>query len=171
MSFTVPAGTATAIVGLCGSGKTTLLNLLERFYETGDGRVLLGDQDIRSLSLADLRSRFSYVPQDAGVFSGSIREILTYGIDRPFTDEELTAAAQCAGAWDFIQTLAGGLETRVTADGQSLSGGQRQRLVLAREFLRGADVLLLDEPTSALDAKTAQAVGRPFSVCSGAKPF
>ena len=158
VSFTVPAGTATAIVGLCGSGKTTLLNLLERFYETGDGRVMLGDQDIRSLPLAELRGRFSYVQQDAGVFSGSIREILTYGINRPLTDEELTAAAQCAGAWDFVQTLPGGLDARITADGQSLSGGQRQRLVLAREFLRDADVLLLDEPTSALDAKTAQAV-------------
>lgn len=158
VSFTVPAGTATAIVGLCGSGKTTLLNLLERFYEVGDGSILLDDRDIRSLSLAELRSRFSYVQQDAGVFSGSVREILTYGIHKPFTDEELTTAIRRAGAWDFIQALPDGLDAQVAADGQSLSGGQRQRLVLAREFLRNADVLLLDEPTSALDAATAQAV-------------
>lgn len=160
VSFTVPAGTATAIVGLCGSGKTTLLNLLERFYETDEGCVLLGDTDIKSLPLAELRGRFSYVQQDAGVFSGSVREILTYGIHKSFTDEALIEAARSAGAWDFIQALPGGLDGKVSADGQSLSGGQRQRLVLAREFLRGADVLLLDEPTSALDTSTAQAVER-----------
>ena len=158
VSFTVPAGTATAIVGLCGSGKTTLLNLMERFYEAGDGRITLNEEDIGQLSLRELRGKFSYVQQDAGVFSGKVREILTYGINRDVEDDELVEAAKCAGAWDFIQTLPGALDAEIAADGQSLSGGQRQRLVLAREFLRNADVLLLDEPTSALDAITAQAV-------------
>lgn len=158
VSFAIPAGTATAIVGLCGSGKTTLLNLLERFYETDEGCVLLGRGDARKESLADLRGRFSYVQQDAGVFSGTVREILTYGIRRSISDRELIKAAQNAGAWEFIQKLPGGLDASVAADGASLSGGQRQRLVLAREFLRDADILLLDEPTSALDAKTAKAV-------------
>ena len=158
VSFTVPAGTATAIVGLCGSGKTTLLNLMERFYEAGDGRITLNKEDIGQLSLRELRGKFSYVQQDAGVFSGKVREILTYGINRDVEDDELVEAAKCAGAWDFIQTLPGALDAEIAADGQSLSGGQRQRLVLAREFLRNADVLLLDEPTSALDATTAQAV-------------
>jgi ATP-binding cassette subfamily B protein AbcA/BmrA len=92
------------------------------------------------------------------VFSGKVREVLTYGIHRQLTDDELIQAAKDAGAWDFIQTLPGDLDAEIAADGQSLSGGQRQRLVLAREFLRNADVLLLDEPTSALDATTAQAV-------------
>ena len=158
VSFTVPTGTATAIVGLCGSGKTTLLNLMERFYEAGDGRITLNEEDIGQLSLRELRGKFSYVQQDAGVFSGKVREILTYGINRDVEDDELVEAAKCAGAWDFIQTLPGALDAEIAADGQSLSGGQRQRLVLAREFLRNADVLLLDEPTSALDAITAQAV-------------
>lgn len=158
VSFTVPAGTATAIVGLCGSGKTTLLNLLERFYETGEGQILLGGGDAKKESLSDLRSRFSYVQQDAGVFSGTVREILTYGIRRTILDGELEEAARNAGAWEFIRKLPGGLDAQVAADGASFSGGQRQRLVLAREFLRNADILLLDEPTSALDAKTAQAV-------------
>lgn len=158
VSFTVPAGTATAIVGLCGSGKTTLLNLLERFYEAGDGNIALDGERISAMSLEELRGRFSYVQQDAGVFSGKIREVLTYGIHRQMTDDELIQAAKDAGAWDFIQTLPGALDAEIAADGQSLSGGQRQRLVLAREFLRNADVLLLDEPTSALDATTAQAV-------------
>jgi len=158
VSFTASAGTATAIVGLCGSGKTTLLNLLERFYETEEGKVLLDGGSVREANLTDLRSRFSYVQQDAGVFSGTVREALSYGIRRPLSDSDLTEAARNAGAWDFIQKLPGGLDASITADGQSLSGGQRQRLALAREFLRNADVLLLDEPTSALDATTAQAV-------------
>lgn len=158
VSFTVPASSAVAIVGLTGSGKTTMLNLLERFYEAGEGNVMIGDRDVKELSLGQLRSRYSYVQQDAGVFSGSVREAMTYGIRRDLTDEEIITAAQNAGAWDFIQKLSGGLDAKITADGASLSGGQRQRLVLAREFLRNANVLLLDEPTSALDAKTAQTV-------------
>ena len=158
VSFTIPAGSITGIVGLCGSGKTTMLNLLERFYEVGKGKVMLGDTDVKTMSLSELRGKYSYVQQDAGVFSGTVKEILTYGIRRQVSDEELTTAAQSAGAWEFIQTLPAGMESPIAADGQSLSGGQRQRLVLAREFLRGADILLLDEPTSALDASTAQAV-------------
>lgn len=158
VSFTVPAGKATAIVGLCGSGKTTLLSLLERFYETGSGEVLLGNQDVKAESLSNLRGRFSYVQQGAGVFSGTVREILTYGLRREVSEEELTEAAKSVGAWEFISALPKGLDSEIAADGSSLSGGQRQRLVLAREFLRNADILLLDEPTSALDATTAQAV-------------
>lgn len=158
VSFSVPAGKATAIVGLCGSGKTTLLSLLERFYETGSGNVLLGDKDINAESLSALRGRFSYVQQGAGVFSGTVREILTYGLNREVSEQELTEAAKSVGAWEFITALPKGLDSEIAADGSSLSGGQRQRLVLAREFLRNADILLLDEPTSALDAATAQAV-------------
>lgn len=158
VSFTVPAGKATAIVGLCGSGKTTLLSLLERFYETGSGEVLLGNQDVKAESLSNLRGRFSYVQQGAGVFSGTVREILTYGLRREVSEDELTEAAKSVGAWEFISALPKGLDSEIAADGSSLSGGQRQRLVLAREFLRNADILLLDEPTSALDATTAQAV-------------
>ncbi len=158
VSFTVPAGTATAIVGLTGSGKTTMLNLLERFYETGTGSVTLDGQDVKEMTLGQLRSRYSYVQQDAGVFSGTVRDVLTYGVNRTISDQEIIDAAKQAGAWDFVKKMPGQLDAVISADGSSLSGGQRQRLVLAREFLRNADVLLLDEPTSALDAKTAQAV-------------
>ena len=158
VSFTIPSGTSAAIVGPCGSGKTTLFNLLERFYETSDGRILLGGTDIKELPLSELRGKYSYVQQEAGVFSGTIREILTYGITRELDDATIIQAAKSAGAWDFIEKLPGALSATISADGQSLSGGQRQRLVLAREFLRDADVLLFDEPTSALDATTAKAV-------------
>ena len=135
-----------------------MLNLLERFYETTDGSIRLGGRDVGGESLSSLRGRFSYVQQDAGVFSGTVREVLTYGIHREVTDRELIECAKNAGAWEAIQALPGGLDARVASDGASLSGGQRQRLVLARELLRNADVLLLDEPTSALDAQTARAV-------------
>ena len=89
VSFTVPAGTATAIVGLTGSGKTTMLNLLERFYETGEGSVTLDGQDVKAMSLGQLRAHYAYVQQDAGVFSGTIREVLTYGISRAVSDDEI----------------------------------------------------------------------------------
>lgn len=158
VSFQAPAGQITALVGLTGSGKTSSLNLLERFYEADGGAVTLDGVDVRNLALDDLRSRFSYVQQDAGVFSGTIREALTYGIRRTVSDRELQEAAQCAGAWEFIRRMPKGLDTVLAANGDSLSGGQRQRLVIAREFLKNADVLLLDEPTSALDAQTAKAV-------------
>ena len=158
VSFTVPAGTATAIVGLTGSGKTTMLNLLERFYETGEGSVTLDGQDVKAMSLGQLRAHYAYVQQDAGVFSGTIREVLTYGISRAVSDDEIMDAAKSAGAWEFVEKLPGKLDAVISADGGSLSGGQRQRLVLAREFLRNAEVLLLDEPTSALDATAAKAV-------------
>lgn len=168
VSFTVPAGTATAIVGLTGSGKTTMLNLLERFYETSEGSVMLDEQDVKEMSLGQLRGRYSYVQQDAGVFSGTIREALTYGINRTVSDEEMIAAAKNAGAWDFVEKMPNKLDAVISADGGSLSGGQRQRIVLAREFLRNADVLLLDEPTAALDSKTAQAVEETiFSIFRG----
>lgn len=158
VSVTLPAGKATALVGLCGSGKTTLLSLLERFYETGSGEILLDGKNIKDEPLSALRGRFSYVQQGAGVFSGTVREILTYGIRREVSDDELIQAAESVGAWEFICALPQGLDSQIAADGSSLSGGQRQRLVLAREFLRNADILLLDEPTSALDSATAQAV-------------
>ncbi len=158
VSFTVPEGSAAAIVGLTGSGKTTVLKLLERFYEPAEGSILMGGRPLDELSLGQLRSSYSYVQQDAGVFSGSIREALSYGIKRPLNDEEIIKAAESAGAWEFIQKMPGGLDAKIASGGASLSGGQRQRLVLAREFLRNADILLLDEPTSALDAETALSV-------------
>ena len=157
-SFTIPDGKATAIVGLCGSGKTTSLNLIERFYEAGGGRVILGGADVRKLSLKELRERFGYVQQGAEIFSGTLREALTYGIRRSVSDEEILAAASESGFLEGMKRWERGLDTMVSAGGVSMSGGQRQRLVLTREFLRNAEVLLLDEPTSALDAVAAKEV-------------
>ncbi len=158
VSFTIPAGTTTAVVGLCGSGKTTLISLLERFYTPDRGCIKLGGIDVSQIHLDTLRSRFGYVQQGADIFSGTLREALTYGIREPLTDEQILSAAKRTGFDRTISQFAQGLNTSIASGGTSLSGGQRQKLVMTREFLRGADILLLDEPTSALDAVASEEV-------------
>lgn len=155
VSFTVPKGTSAAIVGLCGSGKTTTISLLERLYTPDAGTVTLGGRDIRDFSLGDYRKRFAYVQQGAGIFSGTLRELLTYGIDRSVSDEEILAAAEKTGFNEYLQLCKDCLDTDVAAGGASMSGGQSQRLVLTRELLRGGDIILMDEPTSALDVQVS----------------
>lgn len=152
VSFTIPAGTTTAVVGLCGSGKTTLISLLERFYTPDGGCVKLGGIPVSQIHTDTLRNRFGYVQQGADIFSGTLREALTYGIREAVTDDQILEAAKCTGFDRTISLFAEGLDATVAPGGTSLSGGQRQKLVMTREFLRDADILLLDEPTSALDA-------------------
>ena len=96
--------------------------------------------------------------QDAATFSGTVRESMTYGVGRPVSDEELAQAAKLSGIYDYIMEQPGGFDAQMAIWGSAMSGGQRQRLVIARELLKDADVLLLDEPTSALDAETAAEV-------------
>lgn len=152
VSFTIPSGTTTAVVGLCGSGKTTLISLLERFYTPDGGCVKLGGIPVSQIHTDTLRNRFGYVQQGADIFSGTLREALTYGIREAVTDDQILEAAKCTGFDRTISLFAEGLDATVAPGGTSLSGGQRQKLVMTREFLRDADILLLDEPTSALDA-------------------
>ena len=152
VSFTIPAGTTTAVVGLCGSGKTTLISLLERFYTPDSGCVKLGGIPVSQIHTDTLRNRFGYVQQGADIFSGTLREALTYGIRESVTDDQILKAAKRTGFDRTISLFAEGLDATVAPGGTSLSGGQRQKLVMTREFLRDADILLLDEPTSALDA-------------------
>lgn len=155
VSLTVKRGTSAAIVGLCGSGKTTTISLLERLYAPQEGRVLIGDTDIRDISLETYRQRIAYVQQGAGVFSGTLRELLTYGIDRTVTDEEILKAAEKTGFSEYLALCKNCLDTQVAPGGVSMSGGQSQRLVLTRELLRGGDIILMDEPTSALDVRVS----------------
>ena len=155
VSFTVPRGGAVAIVGLCGSGKTTSVSLLERFYTPDSGRVFIGDTQVRDLDLGDFRRNLSYVQQGAQVFSGTLREALTYGVDRQVSDEEIRAAAEKTGFDEYIRLCGDGLDTPITSGGSSMSGGQSQRLVLTREVLRDGDIILMDEPTSALDVRVS----------------
>ena len=155
VSFTVPRGSSLAIVGLCGSGKTTSVSLLERFYSQDEGEIFIGDTNIRDISMADFRKNLAYVQQGADVFSGVLRDVLTYGIDRKITDEEILEAAAKTGFDEYLNLCREGLDTEVASGGESMSGGQRQRLVLTREVLRGGDIILMDEPTSALDVQVS----------------
>lgn len=155
VSFTVPRGSSLAIVGLCGSGKTTSISLLERFYHQGEGEIRIGDTDIHDISMADFRRNLAYVQQGAQIFSGTLREALTYGIDRPVTEKEIYEAAKKTGFDEYLERCEKGLDTEVAAGGESMSGGQRQRLVLTREVLRGGEIILMDEPTSALDVEVS----------------
>ena len=155
VSFTIPRGSAVAIVGLCGSGKTTTVSLLERFYAPEAGSITIGGVNICDISLKDFRRSFAYVQQGADVFSGTLREALTYGIERSVTDEEILKAAERTGFDEYIKLCANSLDEDVAAGGVSMSGGQSQRLVLTREVLRGGEIVLMDEPTSALDIRVS----------------
>lgn len=155
VSFTIPKGSSAAIVGLCGSGKTTAISLLERLYQPDEGRVMIGDTNVEELSLPAFRQRVAYVQQGAGLFSGTIRDLVTYGLGRQATDEEILAVAEKTGFDEYLALCPDGLNTEVAPGAGSMSGGQAQRLVLTREVLRGGDLILLDEPTSALDVRVS----------------
>jgi ABC-type multidrug transport system fused ATPase/permease subunit len=157
VSFTANPGELIALVGPSGSGKSTTMSLMTRLFEAASGRILIDGTDIRRFSLRSLRRRIAVVQQEPLMISGSVRENIRYGrLDG--TDGEIEAAADAAGALDFIATLPERFETRLGEGGQGLSGGQKQRLSIARAFLKNAPVLILDEPTSALDGITEQAV-------------
>ena len=155
VSVTVPQGKTTALVGRCGSGKTTLLSLIERLYTPSEGSISIGDTNITDYDLCAYRDHFAYVQQDAGIFGGTFRSAMTYGIDREVSDAELEDVARQTGLWKLIETLPDGFDAGINISGTSVSGGQRQRIVLARELLKQKPVMLLDEPTSALDAMSA----------------
>ncbi|MBR1814566.1 MAG: ABC transporter ATP-binding protein [Lachnospiraceae bacterium] len=162
VSFSIPKGKVTAIVGPTGSGKTTVLRLIEKLYLPQSGQVTVGGEALNLLNLSAWRDHLSYVNQDAELFSGTVREALTYGIKRDVSDEELSRVTKLAGIYDFITAGEKGFDAELSLWGSAMSGGQRQRMVIARELLKNADILLLDEPTSALDAETASAISETF---------
>ena len=153
----VSPGEAVALVGPSGAGKSTVFQLLLRFFDPSNGRILLDDVDIAQLDPAELRAQIAVVAQDPVIFAGTIADNIRYG--RPAaSDAEMRAAAVAAAADEFVQRLPQGYETLVGERGITLSGGQRQRLAIARAMLRDAPVLLLDEATSALDAENERLV-------------
>ena len=150
-------GETVALVGASGAGKSTVFQLLQRFYDVGAGRILLGGRDIRNLDLHALRGRIATVPQDAVIFSSSALDNIRYA--RPeATRDEVIHAARAAFAHDFIEALPQGYDSFLGEHGVRLSGGQRQRIAIARALLKDAPVLLLDEATSALDAHSERVV-------------
>jgi ATP-binding cassette subfamily B protein len=157
ISLEIPVGTRVGIVGATGVGKTTLVNLLIRFFDPTAGRILLDGIDLRSYKLADLRNQFAVVLQEPVLFSTSIAENIAYARSGA-TDEEIIAAAQAAGAHEFILRLPQQYGTLVGERGMRLSGGERQRIALARAFLKNAPLLILDEPTSSVDLETEAAI-------------
>jgi ABC-type transport system involved in Fe-S cluster assembly fused permease/ATPase subunit len=153
VSFTVPAGTTTAIVGRTGSGKTTLSRMLFRFYDVTSGAVRVNGQDAKAVTQTSLRAAIGIVPQDTCLFNDSIRYNIAYG--RPAaTMAEVEAAAKAAHIYDFIMQLDKKWDTAVGERGLKLSGGEKQRVAIARCLLKNPPVVLLDEATSALDNKT-----------------
>lgn len=158
VSFTIPKGKFTAIVGPSGGGKSTIFNLIERFYEPKVGRILLDQTPVEEVHLDDWRQSLSYVSQSSPLLSGSIRDNITYGIDREVSDEEVRVAAQMADALEFIEEFPNGFETEVGEFGSKLSGGQRQRIAIARAFIKDPQILLLDEATASLDARSEDAI-------------
>lgn len=153
ISLNITAGETVALVGPSGAGKTTLFQLLLRFYDVKSGTISINGQDIRQISLHDLRSLIAIVPQDPVIFSANVMENIRYG-RQDATDEEVIAAAHAAQVAQFIGQLPEGYQTFLGERGTRLSGGQRQRIAIARAILKDAPILLLDEATSALDAES-----------------
>jgi ATP-binding cassette subfamily B protein len=156
-SLEVSPGETVALVGPSGAGKSTVFQLLLRFYDPGQGQILLDGVSTRDVALHELRRRIAIVPQDAVIFSSSAMDNIRYG--RPgASDDEVVAAAHAAFAHDFIMALPEGYATFLGERGVRLSGGQRQRIAIARAMLKNPPLLLLDEATSALDAESERMV-------------
>jgi ATP-binding cassette subfamily B protein len=152
ISFTVPAGSLTAIVGPSGAGKTTISALVPRLYDVTSGSILVDSTDIRDISLESLRSSIGVVMQDAHLFHESIAENLRYA-NHDATEADMQAACEAAQIWDLVSSLPNRFETLVGERGHRLSGGEKQRLAIARLLLKSPSVVILDEATAHLDSE------------------
>lgn len=153
MNLEVKSGQKIAIVGPTGAGKTTLVNLLMRFYDINDGKIIIDGVEIKELHRIDLRNLFGMVLQDTWLFNGSLRENIAYGRENA-TEEEIIRAAKTAQAHHFIRTLPEGYDTMLNEEASNISQGQKQLLTIARAFLKNPAILILDEATSSVDTRT-----------------
>jgi ATP-binding cassette subfamily B protein len=153
ISFHAGPGEVTAIIGGTGSGKTTLVDLIPRFYDRDEGRIIIDGTDIREISQEDLRAKIGFVPQRAVLFSGTVAENIRYGKEDAST-EEMQRAIDTAQAADFIAAMPDGLNSMIAQGGTNLSGGQKQRLSIARALVRKPEIYVLDDSFSALDFAT-----------------
>lgn len=157
INLNIKAGSSVALVGPSGGGKTTLCNLIPRFYDVTEGKILIDGTDIRDVTLKSLRNAIGVVQQDVYLFSGTVYDNISYG--KPGAGrEEVINAAKLAGAHEFICALDNGYDTYVGERGVKLSGGQKQRISIARVFLKNPPILILDEATSALDNESEKIV-------------
>ena len=157
ISFKIPIGRTLALVGESGSGKSTLADLLPRFYDVEEGEVLFDGENIKNVSIEDLRDHIGIVSQESILFNDSVRNNISFGSPQA-TIEEIQQAAKIANADTFISELDNGYETNIGERGNKLSGGQKQRLSIARAVLKNPDILILDEATSALDTESEKLV-------------
>lgn len=165
ISFDIKAGKSIALVGPSGGGKTTICSLLPRFYNITGGKITIGGQDIRDMTLESLRNSIGLVQQDVYLFGGTVKENIAYGKpDASF--EEIIDAAKKANIHDFIMDLPDGYDTFVGERGTRLSGGQKQRISIARVFLKNPPILILDEATSALDNESERRIQKSLEALS-----
>lgn len=162
VTFSIPKGKVTALVGPTGAGKTTIASLIPRFYAVTEGGVLVDGVPIEEFDLASLRRKIAIVEQVPPLFNRTIRENIVYDAPRDIPQGELEAAAEKAALGDWIRSLPGGYETTVGDRGLRLSGGERQRIALARVLLKDPPIFIFDEATSALDADTEKRVHQAF---------
>lgn len=153
VNFHIQPGETIALVGPTGAGKTTIVNLISRFYDTTQGRVLIDGQDVKKVTIESLRSQMGIMTQDNFLFSGTVKDNIRYGkLDA--SDEEIIAAAKAVNAHDFIMKMEHGYDTQLCERGGGLSIGQKQLLAFARTFVSMPRILILDEATSSIDTKT-----------------
>ena len=157
-SYTASPGSRIAIVGPTGAGKTTIVKLLMRYYELDGGDIFIDDHNIKNFSRSDLRMQFGMVLQDAWLFSGTIRDNISYGSPENVTSEQIEQAARAAHIHHYIQTLPQGYDTMINEDASNISQGQKQLLTIARAMLADNPILILDEATSSVDTRTERII-------------
>ena len=154
VSFEAKPNQVIAFAGPSGGGKSTIFSLLERFYEPTSGAIKFDETNIDDIKLDDYREQIGFVSQDSAILAGTIRDNLTYGLDRKVSDDELWDVLDLAFAKTFVKEMDNQLDTQVGERGVKISGGQRQRLAIARAFLRNPKILMLDEATASLDSES-----------------
>jgi ATP-binding cassette subfamily B protein len=160
INFSVKPGQVIALLGSTGSGKTTLANLLPRFYEYTEGKILLDGVELKQYPRSYLRNQIGTVEQEPFLFSRTIGENITYGIDREVTQEEVEEAAKAAAVHDSIMTFPDKYDTIVGEKGVTLSGGQKQRVAIARTIIKNPRILIFDDATSSVDLETEADIRR-----------
>ena len=158
INLTIKQGETIALVGSTGSGKTTLINLLIRFYNPTNGKILINNKDINSFDLESFRSNFSFVDQNVRLFNDTISGNIAFGQKDKMTIDSIVDAAKISNSIEFIEKLDEKFDSEIGEDGVTLSGGQRQRLSIARAIAKDSSILILDEATSSLDSATEKLV-------------